>query len=110
MRHQKYLEEINSIFNNMWKESMPTKYLNFRTFIMGIKGNDEIFPNGVVYQGVNNDEPLFLRGETGAQDSIIPSVDSAFDINYPQNSLTEYLFDLRSYRPYHHQEYIKFLK
>jgi indoleamine 2,3-dioxygenase len=50
----------------MWNESIPRNYLNFRTFIMGIKGNNEIFPNGVIYQGVYNNEPQYFRGETGA--------------------------------------------
>jgi indoleamine 2,3-dioxygenase len=52
---------------------MPRNYLNFRTFIMGIKGNEEIFPNGVVYKGVFDNKPQYYRGETGAQDSIIPA-------------------------------------
>jgi len=33
---------------------------------MGVKGNDEIFPGGVIYKGLNNNEPLSYRGETGA--------------------------------------------
>lgn len=57
----------------MWNESIPRNYLNFRTFIMGIKGNEEIFPNGVVYRGVYDNKPQSFRGETGAQDSIIPA-------------------------------------
>jgi indoleamine 2,3-dioxygenase len=49
---------------------------------------------------------MAFRGETGAQDSIIPAMDSALGLEYPRNSLTEYLFELRDYRPYHHQKYI----
>lgn len=89
----------------MWHESSPKGYLNFRTFIMGIQGNEDIFPNGVLYEGVS-DIPFAFRGETGAQDSIIPSVDTAFGVEYPRNSLTEYLFQLRAYRPLNHQTHI----
>jgi len=32
---------------------------------MGIKGNDDIFPGGVLYKGVS-DVKLSYRGETGA--------------------------------------------
>lgn len=103
--HLEALREFSSIFSQMWNVSTPTKYLDFRTFIMGIQGNDDIFPNGVLYRGVS-DTPLRFRGETGAQDSIIPSTDSAFGLDYPRNGLTEYLFDMRKYRPYHHREYI----
>jgi indoleamine 2,3-dioxygenase len=57
---------MNDIFRRMWNVSNPKGYLNFRTFIMGVKGNDEIFPGGVIYKGLNNNEPLSYRGETGA--------------------------------------------
>lgn len=77
---------------------------------MGIQGNDEIFPNGVVYEGVFNNIPQYYRGETGAQDSIIPSADNAFGLKYPRNQLTEYLFELRDYRPKPHKDFIDDLK
>jgi len=32
---------------------------------MGTKGNEDIFPNGVLYEGVS-DDPFSFRGETGA--------------------------------------------
>ena len=31
----------------MWTASNPSNYNNFRTFIMGIKGNTDIFGSGV---------------------------------------------------------------
>lgn len=96
--HLHNLRRMHEVFSTMWQETNPKRYLYFRTFIMGVQGNDAIFPNGVVYRGVS-DEPMYFRGETGAQDSIIPAVDSAFDLEYPRNSLTEYLFELRDYRP-----------
>jgi hypothetical protein len=34
----------------MWTTSNPKAYLTFRTFIMGIEGNTQLFPNGVVYE------------------------------------------------------------
>ena len=76
----------------MWQESAATRYLDYRTFIMGITGNKEIFPNGVVYKGYFNDEPQYYRGETGAQDSIIPAMDCSLGLTYPRNQLTEYLY------------------
>jgi len=82
--HAKYMKEICDIFDRMWAESSAKNYLNFRTYIMGITGNDDIFPNGVLYKGVS-DKPFYFRGETGAQDSIIPSCDSAFNLEYPRN-------------------------
>ncbi len=52
--HLSTLREMSDIFALMWKESKPKNYLNFRTFIMGIKGNDDIFPGGVLYKGVSD--------------------------------------------------------
>jgi len=60
----------------MWEHSAPKDYLNYRTFIMGIK-NHSMFPNGIVYRGVSED-PKFYRGETGANDSIVPTLDNLF--------------------------------
>jgi indoleamine 2,3-dioxygenase len=65
LQHLKTLQEMHSIMSHMWHESSPKGYLNFRTFIMGIKGNEDIFPNGVLYEGVS-DIPFAFRGETGA--------------------------------------------
>ena len=59
----------------MWDHSKPEDYDNFRTYIMGIKNQEEMFPNGVIYEGVS-EKPFFLRGESGANDSIIPTLDN----------------------------------
>ena len=94
----------------MWKASKPNEYLSFRTFIMGQTGNKNIYPKQdisfVLESGII--EKHSYRGETGAQDSLIPSVDNLFQIKYPKNKLTEYLFDLRKYRPKDHQLYIDY--
>lgn len=70
------MEKIIDTFVKMWNLSRPDAYNNFRTFIMGIK-NQSMFPNGVIYEGVN-DEPRYYRGESGANDSIIPTNDNLF--------------------------------
>jgi len=109
--HLDALDLMNDIFKKIWTVSNPKDYLEFRTYIMGVQGNDDIFPNGVTYKGVSElDGPQYYRGETGAQDSIIPSVDNALGLQYPRNNLTEYLFQMRAYRPYNHQQYINGLR
>jgi len=57
--------EINEIFSKMWNVSNPKNYLQFRTYIMGVTGNTDIFPNGILYKGIS-EKPMFFRGETGA--------------------------------------------
>lgn len=54
----------------MWKNSKPADYLSFRVFIFGIT-SQSMFPNGVVYEGINDNQPMYFRGESGANDSIV---------------------------------------
>lgn len=105
------MRKINKRRQIMWKASRWKHYNDFRVFIMGIKGNDEIFENGVIYDGVSN-KPVKYRGQTGAQDNIIPTVDIFTGVinYYPINDLTKYLMDLRSYRPKCIQNFLSDLK
>ena len=91
---------MNQRRREMWKASRWNHYNDFRVFIMGVKGNEELFGEGVLYQGVWK-EPKQFRGQTGAQDDIIPMEDifSGVIKHYPRNELTKYLLDLRKYRP-----------
>ena len=100
------MKAINQEMETMWRRSSGDAYNNFRTFIMGIK-NQPMFPNGVIYEGVS-DEPRFYRGESGANDSIIPTCDNLFQVtkNLPTNPLTDILKDFRSYRPTPHNEWL----
>ena len=90
--------KVNERRKEMWVASRWKHYNDFRIFIMGIKGNEEIFGDGLVYQGVS-DEPKQYRGQTGAQDNIIPMEDIFTEIInfYKKNQLTKYLLHLRTY-------------
>jgi len=94
------MKKVNARRKEMWKASRWQHYNDFRVFIMGVKGNHEIFGDGVFYEGVW-DEPKAFRGQTGAQDDIIPMQDIFTGLvrHYPENDLTRYLLDLRLYRP-----------
>ena len=97
----KTMIEINKRRKEMWIASNHKNYNTFRPFIMGVKGNNDIFGNGVVFEGEFNNEPQQPRGQTGAQDDIIPTEDIITGLinYYPDNMLTQYLYDLRKYRP-----------
>ena len=83
--------------------------LSYRTFIFGIT-NQSMFPRGVVYTGHNDDQPMSFRGESGANDSIIPLLDALLEIPMPSNPLTEILKDFRSYRPKPHREFLAWVR
>eukprot|EP01088_Endostelium_zonatum_P006179 TRINITY_DN18285_c0_g1_i1.p1 TRINITY_DN18285_c0_g1~~TRINITY_DN18285_c0_g1_i1.p1 ORF type:complete len:496 (-),score=95.48 TRINITY_DN18285_c0_g1_i1:162-1649(-) len=99
---------MNQEFERMYIESNPSDYNVFRTFIMGIK-NQPMFPDGVVYEGCFNGEPQHFRGESGANDSVIPFCDNILQITkfMPSNPLTEILRDFRSYRPEEQQAFLE---
>ena len=104
------LQTINRVMDTMWMHSNPDDYNKFRTFIMGTK-NQPMFPNGVIYEGVS-EEPTFYRGESGANDSIVPTADNFLELTsfMPHNPLTDILRDFRSYRPYNHNEWLAWLE
>jgi indoleamine 2,3-dioxygenase len=126
------MQAINRTMETMWGHSKSEDYLKFRTFIMGTKNQPMVcfaeryrmsplpmndvqltfqFPNGVIYEGVSS-EPTFYRGESGANDSIIPSSDNFLEITerMPENPLTEILRDFRTYRPTNHNEWLAWLE
>lgn len=97
---------INGVMETMWVCAKTEEYQHFRTFIMGTK-NQPMFPNGVVYEGVS-EEPQFYRGESGANDSMIPTVDNLLQLTeaMPSNALTDILKDFRTYRPSNHSQWV----
>lgn len=102
------MQRIEESMETMWSNSRPKDYNAYRIFIFGIT-NQSMFPNGVVYEGHNDDRPMFFRGESGANDSMIPLLDHLLEIPMPFNPLTEILRDFRSYRPSPHRQFLSFV-
>jgi len=67
-----------------------------------------MFPNGVLYEGVSP-ERLYFRGESGANDSMVPLTDNLLQIRMPDTPLTEILRDFRKYRPGNHREFLEWV-
>lgn len=101
------MKTIESHMEQMWTNSLPKDYISYRTFIFGIT-NQSMFPDGVIYEGTRygDNKPLYFRGESGANDSIIPLLDHLLEIPMPNNPLTEILRDFRSYRPKPHRDFL----
>lgn len=100
--------KVNGVMDGMWKKSKPNDYNSFRTFIFGIT-KQSMFPHGVVYEGVS-EEAMSFRGESGANDSMIPLCDNLLEISMPETPLTEILSDFRSYRPGNHRQFLEWVK
>lgn len=103
-------KKINYEMDRMWEQNRPAEYNNYRTFIMGSK-KQPMFPNGILYEGVSK-ERKFYRGETGANDSMIPTLDNLLEVTgeMPQNSLTDILKDFRQYRPNDHNNWLSWVE
>lgn len=99
------MKKINSVMETMWGKSKPTEYTSFRTFIFGIT-SQSMFPNGVVYEGMNDGKPMSFRGESGANDSMVPLMDNFLQVPMPETPLTEILQDFRQYRPSNHKAFL----
>ncbi|KHN96661.1 indoleamine 2,3-dioxygenase-like protein [Metarhizium album ARSEF 1941] len=103
------LQKINSVMETMWGKSRPTEYTSFRTFIFGIT-SQSMFPHGVVYEGLNDDRPMSFRGESGANDSMVPLMDNLLQVPMPNTPLTDILKDFRKYRPSNHRDFLLHVK
>lgn len=88
----------------------PYIYFNrVRPYIHGWKANPAL-PNGLVYEGVGNEQPTFLKGETGAQSTIVPSLDALLGIVHPDNPLKQHLEEMDQYMPPTHRDFLNHVR
>jgi indoleamine 2,3-dioxygenase len=82
-------------------------YTRVRPFIFGWM-DEGAFPDGMLYEGVTayGGRGQRFRGETGAQSSIIPTVDAALGMDFTADRLGHHLAALRAYMPPCHRRFI----
>tara|TARA_B100000768_G_scaffold54469_1_gene52957 strand:+ start:974 stop:2116 length:1143 start_codon:yes stop_codon:yes gene_type:complete len=104
------MKKVNEIFARMPEKCDPYIYYHrVRPFIFGTKDNPDL-ENGLIYKGEFENQPQFFRGETGAQSSIIPSLDGALQITHTKDHLRHYLNEMRDYMPPKHREFMEVLE
>ena len=116
---KRHLTAVATNFNNMYAtlERMVENcdpYIYFhrvRPYIHGWKDHPAL-PDGMVYEGVGAyaGKPQQFRGETGAQSSIIPSIDAALGVMHKDDPLRPYLMEMRNYMPPRHRAFIDALE
>lgn len=86
-------------------------YTRVRPYIHGWKSHPS-FPIGLIYEGVSEykEKPIQFRGETGAQSSIIPTLDGLLGITHTHDELYTYLQEMRDYMPKPHREFIAYVE
>ena len=79
-----------------------------RPYIHGWKNNPSL-PNGLIYEVVleYGRQGQILRGETGAQSSIIPSLDAFLRVCHQEDILKTYLMEMRTYMPPKHKFFLE---
>ena len=103
---EKSLEEVNKVFLRMTERCDPYVYYHrVRPFIFGSKDNPDL-KNGLIYENQFNNNAQFFRGETGAQSSIVPSLDGVLGIKHSKDTLRHYLSEMREYMPPQHRDFI----
>ena len=102
--------EVNHIFRKMPEKCDPYIYYHrVRPYIFGWKNNPAL-PDGLIYESCFNEKPQLFRGETGAQSSIVPTLDALLNVVHERDELREYLDEMKSYMPPSHRELIKFIE
>ena len=102
--------EVNHIFRKMPEKCDPYIYYHrVRPYIFGWKNNPAL-PDGLIYESCFNEKPQLYRGETGAQSSIVPTLDALLNVVHERDELREYLDEMKSYMPPSHRELIKFVE
>jgi indoleamine 2,3-dioxygenase len=86
-------------------------YHRVRPYIHGWK-NQPTLPQGLIYDGVVEyaGRPQQFRGETGAQSSIIPSLDALLGVSHRDDPLRDYLMEMRDYMPPAHRAFIEHIE
>jgi indoleamine 2,3-dioxygenase len=105
----KSIEAMNRILLRMPERCDPYIYFHrVRPYIHGW-ANQPSLPSGIVYEGVEEyaGKGQNLRGETGAQSSIIPALDAALGVTHAEDMLRSYLNEMRDYMPPRHRGFIE---
>tara|TARA_B100000214_G_scaffold230296_1_gene167850 strand:- start:450 stop:1640 length:1191 start_codon:yes stop_codon:yes gene_type:complete len=101
---------VNHIFRKMPEKCDPYIYYHrVRPYIFGWKNNPDL-PDGLIYEDCFDNKPQLFRGETGAQSSIVPTLDALFNVVHERDELREYLDEMRNYMPPAHRDLIEYVE
>ena len=100
-------ELIYAHFKRMTERCDPYVYFNrVRPWIHGWANNPAL-NGGLVYEGLYDGQPQALRGQTGSQSSIVPSMDALMGVKHSDDPLKSFLDELHHYRPVPHRRFIE---
>jgi len=104
------MKKVNEIFKRVPEKCDPYVYYHrVRPYIFGWKNNPAL-PNGLIYEGCYDNRPQLFRGETGAQSSIVPTLDALFNVVHERDELRDYLDEMKTYMPPAHRQVIEYVE
>jgi indoleamine 2,3-dioxygenase len=114
-----HLAQVEASLRSMYATMLRTPehcdpyiyYHRVRPYIHGWRNHPDL-PDGLIYEGVTafGGRPQQFRGETGAQSSIVPSLDAMLGVAHQQDALSLYLQEMRAYMPPAHRAFIESLE
>lgn len=106
------LDAMLAMLSRMRERCDPYVYYHrVRPFMFGWRNNPAL-PNGLIYEGVAeyHGAPMQFYGETGAQSTVIPSIDAALGIAHEHDEMRDYLRAMLDYAPPAHRAFVASLE
>lgn len=105
------LNEMSAVTRRMHEKCRPDFFYNVLRPYLGGSENSSELPNGLIYEGVNNnddeDNKAFkLAGGSAAESSVFPVIDAVLNVEH--NDL--YFEKIKQYMPKEHREFIDHIK
>jgi len=95
----KAIKVANRTLSRMPEKCSPNVYFNqVRPYIFSF--------DNVIYEGCFDNKPQSYRGETGAQSSLVPAIQSILGVSHKDSILTQHLDDMRHYMPRIHRGFL----
>ncbi len=103
---EKSIYSMRETLKGMYKKCKPSVfYVNVRPFLAGTQGIS-LFPNGLVYEGVDC-EPRRYCGGSAAQTTSIPSFDTLLGIKHLESEDSpSFMEKMREYQPKQHRNFL----
>ena len=98
------VEKIKNTIARLYENCRPEYfYGKLRTFLGGWSKSDKL-PNGLIYEGINNEVPIEYYGGSAAQSTLIQFIDILLGLEHADT----YFKDIREYMPRAHREFLEF--
>ena len=102
------LAEMEAILERMTDGCDPyIYYTRVRQPMSGWRSNP-LLPDGLLYEGVGDEgaTAMYIYGETGAQSSILSTIDAMLGVTHKEGWLKDYLQDMRQMMPREHRQFL----